>query len=107
MKTFNLDKFANKRTVVWNGKEHTITGLTLEAEINGNISERITNAETAKERLTALRDFITSASDFTEDEINKMNIEVLFALFKIAQGIDPDEKEDSGNTGTEGNASKE
>ena len=36
-----------------------------------------------------------------------MNIEVLFALFKIAQGIDPDEKEDDGNTGTEGNASKE
>lgn len=100
MDTFNLDKFASKRTVMWNGKEHTITGLTLKAEIESNISERITSAETTKERLLALKDFIISSSDFTDEEINKMNIEVLFALFKIAQGIDPDET-------SEGNASKE
>lgn len=101
MQTFNLDKFATKRTVIWNGEERYITGLTLEAEINGNISERITSAETVKDRLTALKEFVISSSDFKAEEIDKMNIEVLFALFKIAQGIDPEEK------GTEGNASKE
>lgn len=102
MKTFNLDKFANKRTVELNGKTYTIKGLTLEDEINGNISERIMNAETVKDRLIALKDFVTAATDFTEDEIKKMNIEMLFALFKIAQGIDP-EKEDEET----GNAKKE
>jgi len=102
MKTFSLDKFANKRTVEFNDKTYTIKGLTLEAEINGNITERISNAETVKERLLALKDFVLSATDFTEEDVKLMTLEQLFALFKIAQGIDPDEKAED-----EGNASKE
>ena len=103
MNTFNLDKFASKRTVTWKDVEYTITGLTLEDEINDNISERITEAKTSKDRLIALRDFITKSSTFPVDTVNKMTEEVLIALFKIARGMDPDEKASD----TEGNASKE
>lgn len=101
MKTYNLDKFANQRTVEYRGATYTIKGLTLEDEINGNISEKITSAETMKDRLLALKEFIVKSTDIPSDVIDKMTNDVLFALFKIAQGIDPDEKDD------EGNASKE
>lgn len=102
MKTFNLDKFANKRTVEFHGKTYTINGLTLEDEINGNISERIMNAESVKDRLLALKDFVLAATTFTEDEVKKMNLDLLFALFKISQGIDPDKEDEA-----QGNENKE
>lgn len=102
MKTFNLDKFANERSVIWKGKTYTIRGITLEDEINKNISERIMSAgDDTKSRLLALKDFVLCSTSFKEEDINKMNLETLFALFKIAQGIDPEEEDKEGNADKE------
>lgn len=101
MKTYNLDKFASQRTVEYRGATYTVKGLTLEDEINGNVSEKISTAETVKDRLIALKEFILKSTDFPEEIVSQMTNDVLFALFKIAQGIDPDEKDNEGNVSKE------
>lgn len=109
MKTFDLDKFATERTVSFKGTEYKITGLTVEAEINGNITERITSdTATIKERYVALKEFIVNSSNIPSNIIDKMTSAQMFALFQIAQGNDPKTKDESDTKDEEaGNASKE
>ena len=84
MKIVNLDKFAVRRQVEFEGKKYTVKGMSYE--------EYIALPETRTK--TFLIEILTRLTDIPEAVLKKMDWRVLSVLFDLTQGIDPVEPKD-------------
>lgn len=84
MKIVNLDKFAVRRQVEFEGKKYVVKGMSYEDYIG--LPETRTK--------TFLIEILTRLTDIPQTVLRAMDWRVLSVLFDLTQGIDPVEPND-------------
>ena len=89
MKIVNLDKFRSAHEVTIGDNTYHVNGIPVGMFVDGSFEEELNAAQTPKEQVKVMLDYLLRLSDIPEDTLKNQEIPVLQALILVTQGIDP------------------
>lgn len=108
MKVVNLDKFRNKSIVILDGEQYEVKGLTVNMYLNdSDFAEMNANPEDQKGQIERMLNILTKLSNVPREVLVEQDFAVLSALMLVAQGGNPEEKEESSEQAGDSQAGNE
>lgn len=95
MKVINLDKFKTEQTVLLDGTEYTVRGITVEQWLDEVGEEDNEKELDTKEQFERYISQLAKLSTIPTEVLRVQQFPVLTALMQIAQGLDPEAKDES------------
>lgn len=88
MKVINLNKFKLINKVQLDNEIYDVRGRTVNEFLNDDLSKRIEEATSDRERIVIMLDELANLSTIPIDVLKRQPISVLHALIQVSQGAD-------------------